>query len=288
MKPEQMVIIGTARLASRCLEAGLASRSEVVCLEPENDGFSPLAAVCRKRGIEYHLMEDRGNLLRYLVSINRPTLVVSAFSPYIFPREVMQNQALDIINFHNALLPRHRGRNAPTWTIFEMDPVTGITWHQVNAEIDMGDIIIQKRMDIPRDITALELMLQTLDLGTQAFQEILPSLLDGSYFHRPMPREGKGNPHRSTDMPNGGVLDTDWKIEQACAFLRALDYGRVRVFPLPRVRWSGKELPITGYRIRRNVPVENGSAIMFDDHKQQLILHDQGTRLEIHCGSSPV
>ena len=266
----------------------MASRSQIVGIEPENDGFSPLAAVCRKHGVEYHLMEDRGNLSRYLVSINRPTLVVSAFSPYIFPGEVMQNQALDIINFHNALLPRHRGRNAPTWTIFEMDPVTGVTWHQVSAEIDMGDILIQKQMDVPRDITALELMLRTLDLGAQVFQEILPSLLDGSYSHRPMPRAGRGSLHRSTDMPNGGVLDTDWKIEQACAFLRALDYGRVRVFPTPTVQWAGNGLPITGYQIQRNVPVGNGSSITFDDHKQQLILHDQDTRLVICCGSSRV
>jgi len=285
MKPEQILIIGTARLACRCLEASLACLSEVVCIEPENDGFSPLAAACRKRGMEYHLMENRENLSRHLLSINRPTLVVSAFSPFIFPREVLQKNNLNIVNFHNSLLPRHRGRNAPTWAIFAMDTVTGVTWHQVHAEIDMGDIIVQKTMEIPSDITALELMLRTLDLGAQTFQEILPSLLAGSYSRTPMPKEGKGGLHRSTDMPNGGALDPGWRLEQCHAFLRALDYGRIRVFPAPKIRLLGAELSVANYHIQRNCPA-NGASITFDG--QQLVLQNQSTRLMINCGQTPV
>jgi methionyl-tRNA formyltransferase len=288
VKTGEILIIGTARLASRCLEASLASGAKVVCMEPKNEGFSPLAAACRKHGVEYRLVESREKLTRDLVSINRPTLVVSAFSPFIFPREVLQNQALNIINFHNSLLPRHRGRNAPTWTIFAMDSIAGITWHLVHAEIDMGDILIQKQMEIPGDITAIDLMLRTLDLGTQAFQEVLPGLLNGSYPHTPMPRDGKGDLHRSTDMPNGGRLDTGWQVEQAGAFLRSLDYGRVKVFPPPRFQWQGKESSIKSYEIQRNVSTANDSSVTFDDRKQQLVLQDQGTRLVIHCESLPV
>ena len=123
----------------------------------------------------------------------------------------------------------------------------------------MGHIIYQKPIDGPANVTALELMLKTLDAGAAAFQEMLPSLLDGSYPRRPMPHKGRERPHRSTDVPNGGVLDASWSLAKAHAFLRALDYGRVPVFPAPKVRQPGGEFLITGYQYVKNAAVDNNS-----------------------------
>ena len=178
--------------------------------------------------------------------------MVSAFNYFIFPRRVLENRALNVVNFHNSLLPQHRGRNAPTWSIYEMDAVTGITWHQVHLAVDKGDIITQRKIEIGGDTTALALTLKTLDVAAQAFREILPSLLDGSYSRTPIQKNGAGSFHRSTDVPNGGVLDLGWSLDRAYAFLRALDYGKFAVFAAPKVRFLGKDLSIASYRIQRN------------------------------------
>ena len=242
MKPARIIIIGTGRLACACLEACLAGPVPVACVvESENHAFSPLAALCRKRNIEYSLMLDREKLSQFFLSINQPTLVVSAFNYFIFPRRVLENQSLNVVNFHNSLLPQHRGRNAPTWSIFEMDAVTGITWHQVHPAVDKGDIITQRKIEIGGDTTALALTLKTLDVAAQAFREILPSLLDGSYPRTPIQKNGAGSFHRSTDVPNGGVLDLGWSLDRAYAFLRALDYGKFAVFAAPKTCFLGKD-----------------------------------------------
>lgn len=257
MKPARIIIIGTGRLACACLEACLAGLVPPACVvESENHAFSPLAALCRKRNVEYSLMLDREKLSQFFLSINQPTLVVSAFNYFIFPRRVLENQSLNVVNFHNSLLPQHRGRNAPTWSIYEMDAITGITWHQVHPAVDKGDIITQRKIEIGGDTTALALTLKTLDVAAQAFREILPSLLDGSYSRTPIQRNGAGSFHRSTDVPNGGV----WN--RAGAWIgRTLFCGRwitanSRFSPPRKFVFWAKIFPLPVTESRATVPAE--------------------------------
>ncbi len=283
MKPEQIILIGTGRLPCHCLEACQAGPIPVAaCIESGSQGFSPLAALCRKLGVEYKLMLDRKPLAQFFLSIRKPTLVVSAYNYFIFPREVLANPALNIVNFHNSLLPRHRGRNAPTWSIYEMDAITGITWHQIHPAVDTGEVILQKQITLASNVTALELTLQTLEVAAAAFKEILPSLLDHSYVCAPVLDDGKGSYHRSTDIPNNGLFDPGWNIRQAHAFLRSMDYGKFSVFPAAKLRLLGREFSVVGYQIRAGNPGGAGEpSVAFED--QQLFLRDQGAELLIAC-----
>lgn len=284
MKPERIIIVGTGRLPCACLEACLAGLVPVAgVVESGDHAFSPLAALCQRRKVKYTLMLDREQLSQLFLSINQPTLVVSAYNYFIFPQRVLDNRTLNVVNFHNSLIPRHRGRNAPTWSIYEMDAITGITWHQVHPVVDMGDVITQRKIEIGRDTTALDLTLETLTVAAQAFQEILPSLLDGSYARTPVKKNGEESYHRSTDVPNGGVLDLGWSLDRAHAFLRALDYGKFAVFAPPKAHFLGMDLAITNYRIQRNSPNGSGKpSLTFRDN--QLVLRSEDVELSITCG----
>lgn len=282
MKPEKIVIIGTGRLPCRCLEACLSYSLPVACVETGDHAFSPLAALCRKRKVEYIQMLDSKRLSQFFLSIHQPTLVVSAYNYFIFPQEVLKNPVLNIINFHNSLLPYHRGRNAPTWSIFEMDQTTGITWHQVHPAVDKGDIIAQRQIPITSEITAIELTLKTLEVAALVFEEILPSLLDNSYVRKAVESNGKGSFHRSTDVPNGGLLDLKWSVKQAHAFLRAVDYGKFKVFDAPKIHLLGTTFSIAGYEVQRtNFNLPETPSIAFQ--RKQLFLRDPEMELLIVC-----
>ena len=92
-------------------------------------------------------MADRMKLAEFLVAINQPALVVSAFSPFLFPRAVIENPALNVVDFHNSIFratadaTRRPGR-------FEMDPVTGITWHEVVAELTWATSFIKSQSTV--------------------------------------------------------------------------------------------------------------------------------------------
>jgi methionyl-tRNA formyltransferase len=284
LKPERIIIIGTGRLGCSCLESCLEYSLPVSCLESERQPFSPLASLCRKRGVEYRQAFERDPLTDFFLGISQPTLVVSAFNNYIFPVRVLENPVLNVINFHNALLPRHRGRNAATWSIFEQDKVTGITWHQVKPKVDTGDVIIEKQISIVDDATALDLSLKTLEVAAQTFREILPSLLAGSYAVRPVSRTDGASYHRSTDVPNGGWLDLGWSLDKAYAWLRSLDYGKFKVLPGPRLRMLGHEFNITAYQMRcHQANAQPGIFVEFTGNT--LIVRSSTAELWLACAS---
>jgi hypothetical protein len=88
-------------------------------------------------------------------------------------------------------------------------------------------------------------------------------------------------------VPNGGWLDLGWDIKQAHAFLRALDYGKFKVFAAPKVRLLGPDWSIAAYRIRANDPGgTEAPSITFQEG--QLVLRDREAELLITCERLPI
>jgi methionyl-tRNA formyltransferase len=52
------------------------------------------------------------------------------------------------INYHDGLLPRYAGVNASAWAIINGEKQHGITWHEMVAGIDTGNIIKQTTIDL--------------------------------------------------------------------------------------------------------------------------------------------
>ena len=57
-----------------------------------------------------------------------------------------------IINLHPSLLPKYKGLHAIERALESGDPITGVTVHYVNEELDGGEIILQEEVPImPND-----------------------------------------------------------------------------------------------------------------------------------------
>jgi methionyl-tRNA formyltransferase len=258
---EQIVIIGTGPLACECLASARKTTARVICIEPEMGAMSRLAALCRQSGTNYHRETDRAVLRKLFEAITVPTLVVSAYNNYIFPRFVVESQNLLLVNFHNSLLPRHPGRNAPTWSIFEEDEESGVTWHLVQPAIDAGDIVFQASMTVPPLVRAIELTRQTLELGGRTFRDLLPRLWSGDYSTRPQTRSGTRTLRKSTDIPNDGKLDLSLEPHRISALLRSVDYGGLPVFPQLRLTLDGQEYVVVRYSIERAPGISSNTAV---------------------------
>jgi methionyl-tRNA formyltransferase len=249
MSWEEIIIIGTGLLACECVTVARQTTPQVRCIEPEMQSMSRLPALCRTLGVDYRREADHAALRHYFETIRTPTLVISAYNGYIFPGIVVDNRCLLLVNFHNSLLPRHRGRNAPTWAIFAEDAETGVTWHLVRSSVDAGDIIQQTPLAIAPLVTAIELTRQTLELGARTFRGLLPQLWSGDYRTLPQAVEAKSTLNKSTDIPNAGVLDLAWEPHRISALLRSVDYGGLRVFPPPKLILNANEYRVTRYSI---------------------------------------
>ena len=62
---------------------------------------------------------------------------------------IIKKFKLGILNFHPGLLPKYRGCSAPEWQIYEGEKVYS-TCHLIDKNIDTGDILKVKRLDISK------------------------------------------------------------------------------------------------------------------------------------------
>lgn len=209
--------------------------------------FSLFSAWCKTSKIPYTNFCDKTTLEDYLKTFQTPTLIISAHNYYLFPPKLLRNKALKIINYHNSLLPLHRGLNAQMWSIFEQDSASGITWHCVSSGIDCGDIIIQKSIPLDSTYTYLKLTQEQIQLGFNALVEICDSLMQWNLSLKAQEGSNNSTLHSARDLPNNGILDLHWNFEKKSAFLRSMDCGKSQSLPKPKILLEGEKYAILDY-----------------------------------------
>ena len=84
-------------------------------------------------------------------------LIISYSYAPIIKRDFIQHCACPIINVHPTLLPYGRGIYPLLWACINSEPF-GATIHMIDSEeIDSGDVIKQKQIDIPEEMTLRQL-----------------------------------------------------------------------------------------------------------------------------------
>ena len=78
-----------------------------------------------------------------------------------------------ILNIHPSLLPKYKGLNTHQRVLDNNEKITGCTVHFVSEELDSGEIILQKSLDIGENETAETLMKRVLKLEHQAYPEAI-------------------------------------------------------------------------------------------------------------------
>ncbi|ENY6719537.1 formyltransferase family protein [Campylobacter jejuni] len=192
---------------------------------------------------EVNFVKNIENLDNFFKNLKN-CLIISANNSYIFKKECVQNNT--IINYHNALLPFHRGCNARIWSIWENDKTTGITWHMVEESIDTGEILIQKEIKLNDNFTALNLLDAQHKLAIASFKEAIENLKNK--FSKTQISAGGGY-HKKLALPNEGYLDLTWDKEKISRFLRAMDCGALSEIPKARLKILGEEKEILLYEI---------------------------------------
>lgn len=264
---KKIYVIGSGAVANSCALCVKKAGEGVELIESRPATVPTCKQFCEKQGIAYQ--QFSGDVLKeYLLALNEPTLIISAANRYLFPKEVVEKNNITIVNYHGALLPKHPGRNAEAWAIYEGDKEAGITWHYVVPDVDAGSILIQKTTPITEQTTSFTLLRINSKLVMEGFEEILPGLLAGTLTGT-MQTE-RHEIHYSWMKPNDGVLDLNWDAEKISAFLRAMDYGMLQTMGEPQVVFCGDTYSVTKYKIQPK-PMK-GNMTRFDQGSTTLTL----------------
>ena len=102
-------------------------------------------------------------------------MVVAAYG-HLLPQEVLEIPAMGCLNIHGSLLPRWRGAAPVQRAIEAGDTETGIAIMQMDAGLDTGSVLLEKKIDIAPDDTAASLFEKLTPLGAAAIVEALAKL----------------------------------------------------------------------------------------------------------------
>ncbi|HOI30217.1 MAG TPA: formyltransferase family protein [Melioribacteraceae bacterium] len=100
-------------------------------------------------------------------------------SQNILKSELLAIPKIGVINRHNALLPKNRGRLTPFWVLFKGEKETGVSIHFVNEELDAGDVIVQKKFPIEEKDNFNTIVKKNYELAPAAMLEALDKLKNG-------------------------------------------------------------------------------------------------------------
>ena len=164
-----------------------------------------------------------------LLSDISPDYIICIHFPYIVPDQILSIPKVGVLNLHPAYLPYNRGWHTPSWAILTNTPIGG-TLHFMDEDIDTGDIIHQKEVEVFPTDTADILYQRVMETEYVVFKEALPTLINNSY-QRKSQKNIKGSTHKREDLYSENLrklnLDEDMKIGELLRLLRALTTNRI-------------------------------------------------------------
>lgn len=174
------------------------------------------------RGTEFKNESNKKRLERIA-----PDYIISVHFQHFIPKEILGIPTHGVVNLHPAYLPYNRGWHTPSWAILDQTPY-GATLHFMEEEIDAGDIIARKMIEIKPEDTANTLYQKALTAEFELFKQSWPDLAEFNYTASPQP-ETEATTHTRDELKKIQKLNLEQSIktERLIKKLRALTTNQV-------------------------------------------------------------
>jgi methionyl-tRNA formyltransferase len=115
----------------------------------------------------------------------KPDAIVIIAYGQIIPARMLSIPRLGWINLHASLLPKYRGAAPIQWAIANGEAITGVTSMRIDAGMDTGETVLQRKTTIGPQETTPQLAGRLAELGASLIAETLRGLRDGALAPRP-------------------------------------------------------------------------------------------------------
>ena len=184
MKIETVVFLGSKPVGYQCFEHLLARQQALgyrvagllTQKRAEFSGHADLAALAAQAGVPVIETPNEIPPCDLLYSVQ--------YHKILTPAQLAK--ASLVVNLHMAPLPEYRGANQFSFALLEGKKEFGTTLHLMDARIDHGDILAEKRFPIPQNCWVEALYALTEEASVALFKETLPALIEGDL--EPLPQ----------------------------------------------------------------------------------------------------
>lgn len=189
-KELRLVFMGTPDFAVASLKALVEGGYNVVGVitapdKPAGRGKKLHQSAVKKYAVEkgLHVLQPEklknADFLEELKGLNADLQVVVAFR--MLPEVVWDMPPLGTFNLHGSLLPQYRGAAPLNWAVINGETKTGVTTFLLQHEIDTGNILFKKEIDIWENDTVGTVHDSLMGIGANLVVETVEALADGNY-----------------------------------------------------------------------------------------------------------
>lgn len=165
--------------AKICLVVSNNSNSGAIKFAKQNNIPTFIVNNFRFPDIESH--DDR--ILEKLYQYKIHLICLAGYMKMI-PKKIIENYSNSILNIHPSLLPKYGGRGFYGIKVHEAvinsrEKESGVTIHLVDDRYDNGPIILQKKIKVNDDDTAISLSEKILKIEHIVYSEVLKAYFEG-------------------------------------------------------------------------------------------------------------
>lgn len=248
VSPASIIFLGSKKIGYLCLarllseDFGRPVHIKAVFTAPPHpldDPEKSISALCERYHIPVH------TTLAAMDEMEEADFIISV-QYHLILRPAHLGKARHLaINLHLAPLPEYRGCNQFSFAILDEKKEFGVTLHAMTPRPDAGDILFEKRFDIPAQCLVKELYALTLTAALELFTESMPHLLAGNYT--PVPQDSlialRGTSyHLRNEIEDIKKLDLAWSPEKIALHIRATWFPP---YDPPYFEWAGKKFPVS-------------------------------------------
>jgi len=199
MNKIRLIFLGTPKIACNALKE-LYNRDDIeICAvvtqpdKPAGRGHKmaepPVKMLARELGLDvfqpFSIRKDT-ELLDKLRGYDADFFITIAFGQ-ILSQEVLDIPKIGTINLHASLLPEYRGANPIARAIFDGKTFTGVTTMLTSIGVDEGDMILTEKIEIPSNMTTLDLAIKVSDIAPDILYKSMVGLRNGTLI--PVPQD---------------------------------------------------------------------------------------------------
>lgn len=132
----------------------------------------------REENIAYLISKDEDEILEELSDKKIDLIVLAGYLPKVSKKIIDKYK---IINIHPSLLPKYGGKgfygmNVHKAVFENKEKISGVSIHYVNENLDDGDIILQRKVDISKCESAEEIAKTVLEVEHKSLKEVIKQL----------------------------------------------------------------------------------------------------------------
>ncbi|MEP6584926.1 MAG: methionyl-tRNA formyltransferase [Ginsengibacter sp.] len=237
MKKPRIIFMGTPDFAVPSLQILLENGYEIIAVitavdKPAGRGMKLSESAIKIFALSQNLkifqpekLKDPG-FINELSSLNADLQIVVAFR--MLPEVVWNMPPMGTINLHGSLLPQYRGAAPVNWAVINGETETGVTTFKLKHEIDTGNILLQRKIEIGEVETAGELYNRMKEIGAELLLQTIANLEKDTALEVPQDTmynstDGKGIIHLAPKITSD-ICKIKWEksVEEIYNLVRGL------------------------------------------------------------------